>query len=61
MQSVKDKVNKPIVFVIYFNLIFSYGIENFVKKSKEVGVSGLIVPDLPLEECDEIVLICKKI
>lgn len=50
MQSVKDKVNKPIVFVIYFNLIFSYGIENFVKKSKEVGVSGLIVPDLPLEE-----------
>ena len=60
LQNIKGSINKPIVFLVYFNLIFSYGLENFVKKCKEVGISGIIVPDLPFEECEELVKICAK-
>ena len=54
------KTNKCLVFLVYYNLVFCYGLENFVKKAKEVGISGLIVPDLPCEESDELFEICKK-
>lgn len=40
----------PIVLMTYFNLIYFYGIEKFAKRCVEVGVDGLIIPDLPLEE-----------
>lgn len=54
------KTNKCLVFLVYYNLIFAYGLENFVKKSKESGISGLIVPDLPYEESKELFKICEK-
>ena len=41
---------QPIVFMMYYNTIVNYGIEDFVKKCGETGVDGLIVPDLPMEE-----------
>lgn len=44
----------PIVFMMYYNTIVHYGLENFVKKCAEAGVDGLIVPDLPLEEQDNL-------
>lgn len=40
----------PIVFMMYYNTILHYGIEAFVKKCVEIGVDGLIIPDLPYEE-----------
>lgn len=40
----------PLVFMLYYNTILYYGVEAFVKKCAEVGVDGLIVPDLPFEE-----------
>ncbi|MBI5208211.1 MAG: tryptophan synthase subunit alpha [Candidatus Firestonebacteria bacterium] len=40
----------PIVFMSYYNLIYHYGIDQFVQSAKENGVNGLIVPDLPPEE-----------
>ncbi|CZE45855.1 tryptophan synthase subunit alpha [Campylobacter geochelonis] len=54
------KTNKCLVFLVYYNLIFAYGQEAFVKATKEVGISGLIVPDLPLEESDELFDLCQK-
>lgn len=60
LNECKDKINKPIVFLVYFNLIFSYGVENFIARSKEVGISGFIIPDLPYEECEEISALCDK-
>lgn len=42
--------NLPIVFMLYSNTIFHYGIEDFVEQCRVCGVDGLIVPDLPLEE-----------
>ncbi|MCQ2082032.1 MAG: tryptophan synthase subunit alpha [Lachnospiraceae bacterium] len=49
-----DKVETPIVFMMYYNTIVNYGIEEFVKKCHETGVDGLIVPDLPYEEQDDL-------
>lgn len=50
----KEGVEVPIIFMMYSNTIFRYGIEDFVKKCKETGVDGLIVPDLPFEEQGEL-------
>lgn len=50
----KEGVNIPIVFMMYSNTIFHYGVKAFVKKCKEAGVDGLIVPDLPFEEQKEL-------
>lgn len=60
LSECKGKINKPVVFLIYYNLIFSYGAEKFIAKSKEVGISGFIIPDLPYEECEEISALCDK-
>lgn len=45
-----DGCQVPLVFMMYFNTITYYGVEAFVDKCVEVGVDGLIVPDLPYEE-----------
>ena len=54
INEVKEKVTKPLVFLIYYNLIFSYGIDKFIKKCVECGIKGLLVPDLPYEEAKEL-------
>ena len=45
-----DGVKLPIVFMLYYNTVLHYGLENFVKKCQKIGVDELIIPDLPLEE-----------
>lgn len=47
-----EGVEQPILFMMYYNTIVNYGLEAFAKKCAEVGVDGLIVPDLPFEEQD---------
>ncbi|MEI7541700.1 MAG: tryptophan synthase subunit alpha [bacterium] len=47
---VRVRVNTPIVFMLYYNLIHSYGIKNFVNDCLKAGVDGVIVPDLPFDE-----------
>ena len=54
LNSVKGKVHKPLIFLVYYNLVFAYGLENFVKKSAEAGIKGMIIPDLPYEEATEV-------
>ena len=46
--------NVPIVFMMYYNTILHYGVEAFARKCQEIGIDGLIVPDLPLEEQAEL-------
>jgi tryptophan synthase alpha chain len=54
MQELRaEGVSIPIVFMMYYNTIFHYGVENFVKECRKSGVDGLIIPDLPLEEQEE--------
>lgn len=50
----RDRCDVPAVIMTYFNLVHSRGLEAFAGAAQEAGVSGLIVPDLPLEECSEL-------
>ncbi len=43
-------ISIPVVLMGYFNPVYQYGVEEFCKKCQEIGVDGLILPDLPLEE-----------
>lgn len=49
-----EGVEQPIIFMMYYNTVLHYGIEAFARKCKETGVDGLIIPDLPFEEQDEL-------
>lgn len=44
----------PVIFMLYYNTVCHYGVERFVKKCREAGVDGLLIPDLPMEEQEEI-------
>ncbi len=52
----KDDNDTPIILMGYYNPIYSYGVERFVKDAKEAGVDGLIIVDLPPEEDEELCL-----
>lgn len=54
------KTTKTLVFLVYYNLIFSYGLKKFVANAKKVGIQGLIVPELPYEENEELFKECQK-
>ncbi len=47
------EVKVPLVFMTYANIVYSYGIEKFAEKCKHVGMSGVILPDVPYEEKEE--------
>jgi tryptophan synthase alpha chain len=54
VKNARKKTEIPLVFLVYFNTILRQGIGNFIKKCEEAGLDGLIIPDLPLEEREEI-------
>ena len=56
----RSKSNMPVVLLSYFNTIYSYGINKFLKNAEDAGIDGLIIPDLPLEEYYNIKTILKK-
>lgn len=53
-------VKVPLICMTYYNLIFHYGPETFVKKCRASGISGIIVPDLPVEEAGELTAACGR-
>lgn len=53
VQKVRTRSAIPLAFMTYANVIFSYGIEAFAQKAAEVGIDGIILPDVPFEEADE--------
>ncbi|MCR5735187.1 MAG: tryptophan synthase subunit alpha [Lachnospiraceae bacterium] len=50
----------PMVFMTYVNVVFSYGAERFISACRDIGIDGIILPDLPYEEKDEFLPLCKK-
>src|SRR5690625_5411500 len=46
----KDRRALPVILMTYFNPIYTYGLEVFAKRCEQAGVSGVIIPDLPMEE-----------
>lgn len=60
VRRVRPKMSIPLVFMTYANVVFSYGIDRFAKSCAEVGISGIILPDIPFEEKEEFSSICDK-
>lgn len=49
LKDIRKTVSIPLIIMGYFNPMFQYGVEAFCKKSQEVGIDGLIIPDLPVD------------
>ncbi|WOD42471.1 tryptophan synthase subunit alpha [Hwangdonia lutea] len=49
LQDIRKTVNIPLIIMGYFNPIFQYGVEAFCKKCQDIGIDGLIIPDLPVD------------
>lgn len=60
VSRVSKKVDVPFVFLTYLNPVFTYGYEKFFKRCTQVGISGIIIPDLPYEEKEELVSVSGK-
>jgi len=50
LEPFKEERKVPIILMTYINPIYAYGVERFAADCKRVGVDGLIIPDVPLEE-----------
>jgi tryptophan synthase alpha chain len=56
----QNGVDVPLIFMGYYNPLLQYGLEQFIAACVEVGVDGLIVPDLPPQESDELLALCQE-
>ena len=53
LKDIRKTVSIPLIIMGYFNPMMQYGIENFCKKCAEIGIDGLIIPDLPVKEYND--------
>ena len=60
VRELRTDVKVPMVFMTYANVVFSYGAERFISTCKDIGIDGLILPDLPFEEKDEFLPLCHQ-
>lgn len=60
VRSVRQATQIPLIYLVYYNSVFKYGIDRFVKEAHDVGIDGIIIPDLPLEERGEVFDITKQ-
>ena len=60
VERVSKKVSVPLVFLTYLNPVFKYGYDRFFARCASAGISGIIVPDMPLEEKGEVADIAAK-
>lgn len=60
VKELRHDVKVPMVFMTYANVIFSYGTEKFISMCHDIEVDGLILPDLPFEEKEEFLPVCRK-
>lgn len=60
VKRLRKDISIPMVFMTYANVVFSYGAERFIGVCNEIGIDGLILPDLPFEEKEEFLPLCHK-
>jgi len=53
LKNIRTSVSIPLIIMGYFNPILQYGVEAFCKKCQEIGIDGLIIPDLPVDVYNE--------
>ena len=59
VKELRNDVDVPLVFMTYANVVFSYGTERFLARCDDVGINGLILPDVPFEEKEEFAPVCR--
>ncbi|SFD05819.1 tryptophan synthase subunit alpha [Butyrivibrio sp. YAB3001] len=60
VKDIRYDISLPMVFMTYANVVFSYGMDKFFDKCKEVGMDGIILPDVPFEEKNEFEIVADK-
>jgi tryptophan synthase alpha chain len=60
VKNIRSKTQIPIVLMLYYNLVFHYGLKRFIEMAGRSGIDGAIIPDLPLEESKELRDIAKR-
>ncbi len=60
VRELRKDVKIPLVFMTYANVVFSYGAERFISTCAQTGIDGIILPDIPFEEKDEFLPVCRK-
>ena len=60
VEKLRKEIEIPLVFMTYMNPIYVYGTERFMKRCAEVGIDGVIVPDVPFEEKAELAGQCRE-
>jgi len=60
VRRLRQKSELPVALLTYYNIIYRFGIKNFVKQAKIAGVDGVIVPDLPVEEAGDLIKAAKR-
>jgi tryptophan synthase alpha chain len=60
VKRIRKETDIPLAFMTYINPIFVYGSERFIKNAADCGIDALIVPDMPFEEKNELLPVCKK-
>lgn len=60
VRDLRTDVTVPMVFMTYANVVFSYGTDKFISICREIGIDGLILPDIPFEEKEEFTAICRR-
>ncbi len=60
VKNLRRDVKVPLVFMTYANVVFSYGTERFLSACHDIGMDGLILPDLPFEEKEEFWPACRQ-
>ena len=60
VRELRRGVTIPMIFMTYANVVFSYGTERFLSNCRDVGIDGLILPDVPYEEKEEFLPSCRK-
>lgn len=59
VKRIREKTDVPLVFMTYINPVYTYGTEKFAKKCAECGIDGVIIPDVPFEEKQEVSGACE--
>jgi tryptophan synthase alpha chain len=60
VRELRRDVKIPMVFMTYANVVFSYGADRFISTCRDIGIDGLILPDLPYEEKGEFLPLCRQ-
>lgn len=60
VRELRKDIQVPMVFMTYANVVFSYGADRFISTCRDVGIDGLILPDLPFEEKEEFLPLCHR-